>query len=1375
LTNNLISVGALCAAMLMNAKCRGRKLQETSVSGAAVLLACAVAVVCCLAASRADANIYQWTTSGGSVVQSTTLCVGGSGVSAVANANLSNLNLTQAYLIGANVSVGTLTNTNLTNANLTNASFTAATLPGAILTNAIVSGADFSNTTSLNAYSGSGFTSAQLYSTLSYSQSNLQGVKLADNILTNWSFAGQNLAGASFSYSMLANANFTGANLTGANLASSTLTGATFTGATIAGTILDQATGFTSAQLYSTLSYAQSNLQGIQFQNNDMTSWNLAGQNLSGTQFNNCSNLTNLAGANLANTLFLSMTLSGANLAGANLTNADAVFIPLTNANLSGANLTGFSASLDNFSGASLSGATIAKMQFSSATNFTQSQLYSTWSYSQSNLQGVGFGSDNVAGWNFNGQNLTGAAFASSTLTNATFSGAIVGSANFSNAASAGFTQSQLVSTLSYSQSNLQGIDLGGNNLSGWNFAGQNLTGGSLGSCWVTGATFTGATVAGVDFSYPPSGGGLTSTQLYSTLSYSKSDLHGIGLAGNNMAGWNFAGQNLTGADLSSGTLAGATFTGALVTGANFSNYSSTASNNLTLPQLYSTTSYSQSNLQAVSLAGLNMAGGNFADQNLAGASFNGTTVASATFTNAIVIGADFSQTTAFFASSGTGFTASQLYSTLSYSQSNLQGMGLSYNNLTGWNFAGQNLAGANFGSDNLSNASFANANLANAYLVGTVFWAGGGTLANFTNVNFANADLANTSFYEDVLSGVNMNGADMRGMRNLPTSGFTSTNAISTSGVIAGLNLSATHPLEIVRSYSGTSSIPIQITGGMNVPGGTTLQMVFSGANWGSTISFAYGTSASLGGNLELSALPGTNPASFVGTDFQLFNWTGATRSGQFTIVNDLAASGYQWDTSALYTTGNVILENLTNGVWAANGGGTWSGTANWSGGNVPGILQDTAVFGTALSGGTATVTLDASRSLSSIGFSTTAGASYAIGPSGTNTLTLSNPTGSATISNSGGNHTIAVPIILGSNLSVNASAGSTLTIAAAITENNSGTSLSLGGAGELILSGTSTYSGGTIVNSGTLAVTTANALPSAGVLVVGRSGRVVLGNTFAIPTSPVINGQWASDGSGTWSGTANWTNGNVPGAPQDTAIFGTVLTSGTATVTLDGSRSLCSLGFNTTGANSYIISPSNGSTLTLANTATGTAMIGNSGGNNTIAAPIALGNNLSVTASTDSVLTIAGAITENNSGTSLSVVGGGELILNGADTYSGGTIVNGGTLAVGSASALPNAGVLVVGRSGCVVLGDSLGAAAVVASSSLTGDESTSLTAVPAVSSIDSSAAGQASVPAVQASVPTAALQSGSPAAVPEPSTLALIVVGALALIGWRRRRAK
>jgi hypothetical protein len=86
-------------------------------------------------------------------------------------------------------------------------------------------------------------------------------------------------------------------------------------------------------------------------------------------------------------------------------------------------------------------------------------------------------------------------------------------------------------------------------------------------------------------------------------------------------------------------------------------------------------------------------------------------------------------------------------------------------------------------------------------------------------------------------------------------------------------------------------------------------MQLVLDGNAWGSTISFQAGIPVTLGGNLELGLAPGVDPSTLVGDSFQLFNWTGVSPSGQFQIVNDLSAEGYSWNTSALYTTGDVTL----------------------------------------------------------------------------------------------------------------------------------------------------------------------------------------------------------------------------------------------------------------------------------------------------------------------------------------------------------------------------------------------------------------------------------------------------------------------------------
>ena len=90
-------------------------------------------------ASQTKADIFEWAwvnpgdpTQG--VYQSSVVCPGGSGVSAVPGVNLSYLDLTQAYLLGTNLTSSYLDETTLTNANLSNANLTSSNLYETTLT-----------------------------------------------------------------------------------------------------------------------------------------------------------------------------------------------------------------------------------------------------------------------------------------------------------------------------------------------------------------------------------------------------------------------------------------------------------------------------------------------------------------------------------------------------------------------------------------------------------------------------------------------------------------------------------------------------------------------------------------------------------------------------------------------------------------------------------------------------------------------------------------------------------------------------------------------------------------------------------------------------------------------------------------------------------------------------------------------------------------------------------------------------------------------------------------------------------------------------------------------------------------------------------------
>ncbi len=278
-------------------------------------------------------------------------------------------------------------------------------------------------------------------------------------------------------------------------------------------------------------------------------------------------------------------------------------------------------------------------------------------------------------------------------------------------------------------------------------------------------------------------------------------------------------------------------------------------------------------------------------------------------------------------------------------------------------------------------------------------------------------------------------------------------------------------------------------------------------------------------------------------------------------------------------------------------------------------------------------------------------------------------------------------------------------------------------------------------------------------------------------------------ASGGGSWSASGKWQGGSIPGSAGDTAAFGTsgdTATFGTsigsaaATVTLDGSRTLAALAFSTTGGGSYTISRSSGdtaSTLTLSN-GTADVSIADSGGNQTIAVPVVLGNNLSVSATTGSRLTISGPISQTGTGTSVTLSGGGVLILSGSDTYTGGTTISDGTIEFADAAALPTKGIINVGRSGTVSLLGLLVIPGVVGpdDSQVAMDMAAEPANTVAVATTSPAIAGgavaggggEASFGGMDSIVEAAAA-----AAVPEPSTFTLLGVGAIGLFAWTRRR--
>ncbi len=478
-------------------------------------------------------------------------------------------------------------------------------------------------------------------------------------------------------------------------------------------------------------------------------------------------------------------------------------------------------------------------------------QLYSTASYLSGDLSGIGLRENNLSGSNFAGKDLTDADLYGAVLTDADFSGSVVTGANFGGGIWRGLAETQFYSTASYQGGDLTGIGLAENNLRGWNFAGQNLSGADFYRALLTNADFNGALVAGADFG-DTTWDGFAAQQLYSTASYQSGDVTGIGLAENNLSGWNFGGKDLADADFYNAILTDAEFSGAVVAGANFGR---TTRRGFTNEQFYSTASYQSGELEGIALRENNLSGWIFAGKNLANADFDQAALTGADFTAAIITGASFDRA---------HLTAEQLYSTASYQSGDLAGVGLTYHYLGGWRLTGKNLMDTDF------------------------------KYATFSAADFSFSDLR----------GASLNGPQF-------TAAATTESTILADGQIEGLALEAGERL-VVRDYNGSpwrhpeGAIPITVESGMSLDPAAALRMVFEDDSWGSTISFEPGIGVSLGGSLELLFAEGTNPADLIGTTFDLFDWDGAVRSGEFEIVPQ---AGTVWDTTKLYTTGEVTL----------------------------------------------------------------------------------------------------------------------------------------------------------------------------------------------------------------------------------------------------------------------------------------------------------------------------------------------------------------------------------------------------------------------------------------------------------------------------------
>jgi fibronectin-binding autotransporter adhesin len=496
----------------------------------------------------------------------------------------------------------------------------------------------------------------------------------------------------------------------------------------------------------------------------------------------------------------------------------------------------------------------------------------------------------------------------------------------------------------------------------------------------------------------------------------------------------------------------------------------------------------------------------------------------------------------------------------------------------------------------------------------------------------------------------------------------MTLSNSLSGSG-----NLTKAGSGTLTLSGSNINSGAVSVTGGtLLLGGGSALSSNASllSAASGTTISLADGAGRTITlatGNLSLDSatmvfeLGSTTDrltltsgmATLSGTNTIRLADIGSFAAGTYTLISAASGLNGSWSLDSLsgptgftYTLSNSST-TLSLIAAASSNSFYWTGnaSANWSGNN----FSATDGGASTLSGGDLSAASDILfASAGATNLATTMSSNYTV-----NSLAISTPGVSI-----GGTNTLTVNSTASTAIAVSATSGNT-TISANLAGASAG--LTKSGAGTLILSGSNSYTGPTTVTAGTLQIgaggttgslSASSTLTNNGTLVFNRSNAITQGMDFAA----VI----AGSGNVIKTGTGNLTlSGNNTFTGQLTIAEGVVV------VTSVNNSGVIGVFGNSTNS---VVLGSNGKN--------GTVSFGGSNVSSNKAFTISSGGT-GVFDVTANQLTV-GAI--DGSG-ALSKTGGGTLVLSSTNTYSGGSSLLLGTVAIGNDSALGSGAVNLAG----------------------------------------------------------------------------------------------
>ncbi len=390
---------------------------------------------------------------------------------------------------------------------------------------------------------------------------------------------------------------------------------------------------------------------------------------------------------------------------------------------------------------------------------------------------------------------------------------------------------------------------------------------------------------------------------------------------------------------------------------------------------------------------------------------------------------------------------------------------------------------------------------------------------------------------------------------------------------------------------------------------------------------------------------------------------------NGDYTIANDIAITGDPYFTppsGSTDTISGVISDGSSAGTLEMNGAGTLVLTGNdtYTGGTV--ISAGTLQIGAGGTSGSVTgditdnsaLVFDRSDSVTSSG---TISGSGTLEQAGGGTLTLSGANayaGGTTLSSGtieigndsalgtgslsmaagttlsfNGDYTIANDIAIKGDPYFTPSSGHTDTISGVISDGSSAGTLEMNGAGTLILTGTDTYTGGTVISTGTLQL-------GAGGTSGSVTGDIIDNSALVFDRSDSVTSSGTISGSGTLEQAGG---GTLTLSGANAYAGGTTLSSGTIEIGNDSALGTGSLSM-----------------------AAGTTLSFN--GDYTIANDIAIKGDPYFTPSSGHTDTISGVISDGSSAGTLEMNGAGTLVLTGTNTYTGSTTISSGTLQIGN-----------------------------------------------------------------------------------------------------------